>query len=593
MSYFIADDKLPVLQQQVSIPSENGLSYNSTQTIELNIPAGTKFINPKNCYLQFNVKLTNDETSDDIGRLRTSLDGPTGAQCLIKDLRIYDGNKNQLLEEYLDYNVMVAMKYDYETNDSLKNKRGLMEGCQVDVPETRGDRGSTKSMCNQFVNNPYFTNDTSEPQITNFSNADNMRSAKVCLPLHTGIFQNDAIFPTMLTNGLHLSITLEEDRKVFRMMDGCALDRRTTLNPIVFSTNGSTSGSIANGSEVTVIETYAANNQIDATRSPFVVGQYVNFYQTSTGTSASFTVSGSTTKKYLQISKIETIAGPRVKYTFDTSSASITNATGATITTDGSWIMHDETLEPLVVPFQASYEVSNVEMVLEQIQADSRYEAGMMAKMKEGGVITYDFLSATNYKFSQLVADRVANIRLPINNARMKSILSIPTDATVYTIVDNMLGANAQTGANTYAYAPNYNRDYFSYSNRSGLVGISDNISNYSWFYDGRLQPSRRVDLTKTSTRTSISAQGLIELDKALTAAGIDTHSMENYSENFMIGRAVAIGKNNVYDARNKDFNLQVNYQETAAPTKPHLWHNFVFHIRRLNIQGESISVEI
>ena len=44
MSYFIADDKLPVLQQQVSIPSENGLSYNSTQTIELNIPAGTKFI---------------------------------------------------------------------------------------------------------------------------------------------------------------------------------------------------------------------------------------------------------------------------------------------------------------------------------------------------------------------------------------------------------------------------------------------------------------------------------------------------------------------------------------------------------------------
>ena len=60
MSYFIADDKLPVLQQQVSIPSENGLSYNSTQTIELNIPAGTKFINPKNCYLQFNVKLTND-----------------------------------------------------------------------------------------------------------------------------------------------------------------------------------------------------------------------------------------------------------------------------------------------------------------------------------------------------------------------------------------------------------------------------------------------------------------------------------------------------------------------------------------------------
>ena len=101
------------------------------------------------------------------------------------------------------------------------------------------------------------------------------------------------------------------------------------------------------------------------------------------------------------------------------------------------------------------------------------------------------------------------------------------------------------------------------------------------------------MDLTRTSTQSSISAQGLIELDKALTAADITTHSMRKYVENFAIGRAVAIGKNNVYDARNKDFNLQVNYQETVAPTKPKLWHNFVFHLRRMNIQGDSVSIEV
>jgi len=589
MSYFVADDKLPVLQQSVSIPSENGLSYTSTQTIELNIPAGTKFINPKECYLQFDVLLANDESGDK-GRIRTMLDGETGAQCLIKDLRIYDGNKNQLLEEYLDYNVLVAMKYDYETNDSLKNKRAMLEGAQVaEVPECRGTRGTSKSMCNQFVNNPYFSNDASDPATTSFSNADNMRTAKVCLPLHTGIFQNDAIFPTMLTNGLHLSITLEEDRKVFRMLDSVLLDRRTTLNPVFFSTNASTSGSLANGSDIGHFYTYEANNQTSAARSPFVVGEYINFYKTSDGTSASFTVSGSTTKAYPQIARIETDSG-LIKYTL---SASVTNATGATITTAGDWIVHDDTIEPLTVPFNASYTISNVEMVCQQITADQRYEQGMMAKMNEGGVITYDFLSCTNYKYSQLVSDRVANIRLPLNNARMKSIISVPTDATVYDLKDNLIGGNALSGNSTYQYAPNYNRDYFSFSGRSNLVGISDNITNYSWFYDGRLQPSRRVDLTRTSTQTSISAQGLIELDKALTAAGIETHSMAKYSENFMIGRAVAIGKNNVYDARNKDFNLQVNYQESVAPTKPKLWNNFVFHIRRMNIQGENISIEV
>mgnify|MGYP003119519061 CR=1 FL=1 len=593
MSYFVADDKLPVLQQQISIPSENGLNYNSTQTIEISIPSNTKFINPRECYLQFDVKLSNDETAG-YGRLRTQLDAETGAQCLIKDLRIYDGNKNQLLEEILDYNVMCAMKYDYETNESLKNKRALMEGATIaEVPECRGTRGSTKTQCNQFFNNPYYTQDYSEPQIAEFSNADNMRTAKVCLPLNTGIFQNEAIFPTMLTNGLHISITLEEDRKVFRMLDGVALDRRTTLNPIFFSTNGSSNGALADGATLTEFFTYDSNNQTDASLSPFVVGQKINFFDTVARQNASFTAIGGGAEVQPEISKIESLdnaAGDSlIKYTLI---VGVVNNYGAAIATDGRWVMIDTSIDKLATAFNATYKVSNVEMVLQQITADNRYEAGMLKKMNEGGVITYDFLSVTNYRYSQLAADRVANIRLPLNNARMKSIISVPTDASVYDMRDALVG-DRTGGTSTYEYAPQFNRDFYSYSNRSGLVGISDKITNYSWFYDGRLQPSRRVDLTKTSERTSISAQGLIELDKALTAAQIETHSMAKYSENFMIGRAVAIGRNNVYDARNKDFNLQVNYQQADAPTKPKLWHNFVYHIRRLNIQGENVSVEV
>ena len=589
MSFFVADDKLPVLQQNISIPSENGLDYNSTQTIEINIPAGTKFINPKECYLQFDVKLTNDEASG-VGAIRTMLDAETGAQVLLKDVRIYDGNKNQLLEEINDYNVLVAAKYDYETNESLKNKRAMLEGSGVStIPQCRGDRGSTETQANQFINNPYYSNDPAEPKVTAFENATNMRTCKVCLPLHTGIFQNDAVFPTLLTNGLHISITLEEDRKVFRMLDSVAQFRRTTLNPIVLSETGAASASLPNGSNLTTMFTFTSNAQTDADNSPFVVGQYVNFLQTSTSTSASFVISGGAIKGRPQITQIATVEVggiDHVRYTFDTT-PQLVNATGATITTDGSWVMIDDTVAGEGSSYSCTYKISNCEMVLQQVTADPRYEQGMVSKMKEGGVISYDFLSCTNYKYSQLQSDRVANIRLPLNNARMKSIISIPTDATVYDL------KSAMVGADTYKYAINSNRDFRSHSDRSGLVGISDGISNYSWFYDGRLQPSRRVDLTRTSTQSSISAQGLIELDKALTAADITTHSMRKYVENFAIGRAVAIGKNNVYDARNKDFNLQVNYQETVAPTKPKLWHNFVFHLRRMNIQGDSVSIEV
>ena len=67
---------------------------------------------------------------------------------------------------------------------------------------------------------------------------------------------------------------------------------------------------------------------------------------------------------------------------------------------------------------------------------------------------------------------------------------------------------------------------------------------------------------------------------------------MRKYNENFVIGRALALGSG-VYDARNKDFVLQVNYQEANAPSKAKLWKNYVFHLRRLVIKGDSIMVEI
>ncbi len=66
---------------------------------------------------------------------------------------------------------------------------------------------------------------------------------------------------------------------------------------------------------------------------------------------------------------------------------------------------------------------------------------------------------------------------------------------------------------------------------------------------------------------------------------------MLEFNSNFVIGRAVAV-QNGVYDARNRQFSLNVNYTGTA-PTKNKLWNNFVFHIRRMVINGDSISVEV
>ncbi len=578
-SFFVADDKIPITQQSVAIPSENGLSYNSTQTIEIQVPPTTKFINPKESYLQFNVKITPDANAC---ATKLQLDAEMGGQVLIKDIRIYDGNRNTLLEEITDYNTMVAMKYDFHQNKSLRNKRALTEGATAEVVRARGTRGSSESQAVDVQTNPYFKPKRVFPDSTNFG-ADDFLSAKINLPLHTGLFQNDKILPIMLLDGLHISITLEDNYRVFRQMDNVLLGRRTTLNPIFHSTNGTSASKLESGSATTTFYVNVANDMISAENFPFCVGESFNLYNTSTTTNASF--NGGVFPVITEIDFDTSKTPDMVKLTC----ASVTSNTGVDITTDGQWVLYSKSV-PQATSYDASYVVSNVELVLQEVMMPQAYESSMLSRMREGGSLSYDFLSVTNYRYSQLQSDRVANIRIPIDNSRCKSILCVPTDADVYT--QKQLLEGDETNKQTYKIFHNNTRDFRFHSGRSGMVGIADHISDYVFMYDGKLQPSRRVSCSKTGNKVSIAQQHLIELDKGLSAAGIDVHSMRKYNENFVIGRALALGSG-VYDARNKDFNLQVNYQETTAPSKAKLWKNYVFHLRRLVIKGDTIMVEV
>ena len=132
--------------------------------------------------------------------------------------------------------------------------------------------------------------------------------------------------------------------------------------------------------------------------------------------------------------------------------------------------------------------------------------------------------------------------------------------------------------------------DFRTRSSRNGLVGICDELTDYQFIYDGRINPSRRVDTSKIASKTSISQQWCIEAEKALAMSDIEPLSFMKFRSNFFIGRALALGKNSVYDTRGKDFNLQVEYTGTAQ-TKPKLWNNYVSHIRRLEIKNGGLSV--
>ena len=113
-SFWEAEDLIPIGQTKVSIQAENGLAYSLGQKINFVIPASTGFMMPSETYMRMDVKVQcPGDTNGFMTRL--SLDGETGVNVLIKDIRISSGGaSNILLEEIQNANVLTALKYDYE-----------------------------------------------------------------------------------------------------------------------------------------------------------------------------------------------------------------------------------------------------------------------------------------------------------------------------------------------------------------------------------------------------------------------------------------------------------------------------------------------
>ena len=585
-SFFVSSDKIQVGQTDVSVPSENGLNYKSGGKIDLYIPPTSKFIDLSQSRFKMNVSFALPTITADSGAMRVQLDAQTGLHSLIRSIRIFTGRKTALLEEIEGYDILTALRFDYETNDNLRRKRAITEGSTDYDPACRGTLGNTKTIQANCFSNPYFsTIQGDSPTLnTSFTTGDNnLQVVKAELHLNTGLFRNEAVFPALLTDGLFIEILLQEKKKVFRKLDSVTKDRSLRLNPMFHSTNGSdssshTSGSWVNAGAITEFYVTRDNNNTSTNVFPFVVGQKFSF----TDYDDKVTNGSVGTITQIEQDRNASTSPSKIKIT----TTAITSNLGFTAGgSNASRIFMVDKTPDEVTSYDVDYTISDVELIVKQIQVPDGYEQSMMNMMKEGGTINYDYRSFTNYRYSQLSGDNVANIRLPLIESRATSILCIPTDASNYS------GKELLSCSSTYVEHTD-SEDVVVRSCRPSLVGISDNLQDYQFIYDGKINPSRRVDVSKISAKNSISQQWCIEAEKALAMADIEPLSFMAFQRNFFIGRALALGKNAVYDARGKDFNLQVEYTG-AVQTKNKLWNNYVSHIRRLVIRNGSIAVQV
>ena len=585
-NFWTADDKLPISQKSVSIPSANGLTYSGGQRISIEVPPTIEYIQPRECYLSFDIKIALPPA---VQPTALQLDSVLGGQSVIKDLRIYSGGAGKvLLEEFQDYNVLTSIKYTYSTNDVIRAKRALTEGATVWSSDNRGSCGTTQSHQSATSSNSWFRKNPAG-FVDDFTD-DNFQTVKCLLPINTGLFQNSKILPVLMLDGLVLDIILEDAVRCVKQLDSTRLLNRQGLKPVFHSIDGVLGAAAKKVTAKTNFKTlYLANdnNIFSVPNCPFVEGERVNFVELATGV---------TTDTDANPFVIDTItlfpAGGITNLVLLTAVANCQSQTD--VDPAGTYGVYSMSIAEQIAAgsYTPSYTVSNVELILQQLEMPNGYTSKMRSMMKEGGVMNYDYLSFTNYKYSQLSSDTVTNMRLPLNQSRCKAILSVPTDSTIYNSAIALSGGLNHTDppptAKTYEYLLAFpSADGAWYSDTPGITGISDSLNNYQYFYDGKLNPSRKVDCVKTSG-ASISQQPLIELEKALAQSDIIPYSFRSFKESFVIGRALSL-HNGVYDARGRDFNIQLEYD--AGQYKNKLWHNFVSHIRRIEFKGDGIRV--
>ena len=610
-SYWRNDDKIKISQTQVSIPSTNGQSYSGTagqngRRVDFEIPPTVKFMDGKNSYLQFDVKLA-VPAGDTPTRLQ--LDPFIGGQSVIKNIRIYSGNRAVLLEEITEYNAKVQIQYSYDADDSLRKMRALKEGCLMNNVENRGTLGTSVSNLIDTHTNPYYKPVSAVPAARDWGTAEDFLTAKLSLPIHTGLFADggDKIFPVLMTNGLFIEIDLEDPARFIKQLDSVNRNRRVKQNPVFHGVDAAgTALNISNGVNRTEIFLGKQNNMVSVDNCPFVKGERVgicsiddphivecNLWTTAAGAAA-----------YPKITDIS-LDGGYVKLTLE----EFQNNNGGTGTAAASndYIVFsaacdtkrvqvaDGTTQILAkkTSYPATCTFSNMEIVCQQVGVDPRYEAGMMQKMREGGSIEIDIPSVTNYKHSLLASNRNATVNLAVSNTRVKSCIIMPSDAKVYDTADLIGGLNT-----TYSEEETTDMDIALHSIRSGQVGIIDRLTSYQFQIDDKLVPSRPIVVSKINKGVSIAAQPLIELEKALNQAGIVPRSFVDYNRNFLIGRAYALN-DGVANLNNKTNQLQLLYNERTAggvdlPSSHNkLLYSFMFHLRRISIKGDSVVVTL
>jgi len=582
------------------VPSDNQLRYTDGQTIRFEIPSFMGFIDPRQTYLKFKVKVNNAPAL-------CSFSKKCGIHSLINNLRIYDANTNLQLETIMNYGELAEKLHYFTENQSVRNRRGLTELLEYTSRDFDGeyydDKPSRNTSQSQLFNHKFLTGNVVGSTFTaDTSVVSDANTCEVAMRLYSGILGEPStkMFPAMLTNGLRMELDLNTAGKALEVWcgDGICNDDGDVISDLTGSCRfGIRNASSTDATPITYVDLYCEKNagfnqlvfsptpadlQIPSKDADFelVKNQLcgaVNLIKGKTlygfkndwdgatapvalGTIGDITCNAGVNGAGLLVGvRVELIGSTITGEELIGGAGNIDDGTAGEPANNTCFVKQEDIFGGNTPP---SLEIDDVELVVKTATPPKDYVDKLLksSTTQEGAVI--DFLTYSVYRNNIQATENVAQINIPALNNRAVSIMTLPTENGVQERVD-------KGNFDTYV----------------------DDANHYYFLVNGKSQPTRRVDLTPLSEPQQFSSQvALFETEKALGSGKVNVRNLNLQSDNFVISRALA-RYGGVYPlVKDGNISLKVSYDN---PTKNKNMITYITGIRRLIVNAEGSKVEM
>ena len=207
-------------------------------------------------------------------------------------------------------------------------------------------------------------------------------------------------------------------------------------------------------------------------------------------------------------------------------------------------------IKPAIV-LRGGYEVSDVQMVCNVVEAPAGYMETMV-KQAQSGALKIQYNSYRDERVNITTGSISNEIFIPTDLQRCYCILA----------VNEILRG----------------RSFF----RSDFIPSRSNLFNYQWIMNGTNTPNIPVSLTRVANN-QVSPLQIIELEKALDESSIRIRNIQNPGEFMVIGRRLGAYGDSV-SLLDKTLKCRINY----SPTQPLnlLYHFYIYHTKTIMFEG-------